>query len=289
MKQKSILYFLSLVSILAIISCSQGDQDYDDYTSRVEYSENIRSTEFLEDSLITVLTWNIKLAFGHRGNPWSDDIGGRHDLVDSLAQLIRSYDPHVVLLQEVPYDRENTIIKRVLDSIAYKLNFNYAFGGHGFNSDGSYPTRAQWGNAILSKFEIASIENREVFNLNDVWSRRSVLKAALRFKQNEILDSYSLHYSTNARSDAEFRTQVSKTRSFYEESQNPVILGGDFNYSNSIDTILNLINCSPPEYSDIDRIYSSEDFITINPYSRIEHSLEFSDHFAGIVTLKIKG
>jgi endonuclease/exonuclease/phosphatase family metal-dependent hydrolase len=276
-----------LALIMLQISCGKASFDYDDYETRVEYFQNINTGAFLEDSTLTLITWNIKLGFGHDKNPWSEDIGGNSEIIDSIAQLLKSFDPDIVLLQEVPYNRENTIIKEVLDSIGHRMDYNFAFGGHGFNSNGTYPTRAQWGNAILSKFEISSIENREVFNLNDKWSRRSVLKATLKYRQDENLDAFSLHFSTDARSDEEFRTQVHKTYSFHQESENPIILGGDFNYSSSIDTILKLVNCSPPDYGDIDRIYISDNLDIITYYSRIEHSLNFSDHFAGIVEVKI--
>jgi endonuclease/exonuclease/phosphatase family metal-dependent hydrolase len=168
------------------------------------------------------------------------------------------------------------------------MNYNYAFGGHGFNSNGTYPTRSQWGIAILSKFEITQIENREVFNLNDIWSRRSVLNATLKIGDEKYLSAYSLHYFHGAPSTESFLSQVHKTREFYQESFFPKIIGGDFNYSNSIDTILNLTNCAPPGYDVIDKIYVSDEFDILEYYNENEESFNFSDHFAGIVKVKLR-
>ena len=288
MTPRPLFLLLLIFLVLGGFYCNKPFFDYDDYETRLEYVQNIRAEEFLTDSILTVVTWNIKLAFPMGKNPWSEDIGGSNDHLDSLAQLLLEHDPDIVLLQEVPHDRENTVIKKVLDSIGHKMQYNYAFGGHGFNSNGAYPTRAQWGNAILSKYPIESIYNLEVFNLRDKWSRRSVLQARLEYRPNEYLDSYSLHYSTDTRSDAEFRTQVRKTRDHYRQFQNPIILGGDFNYSSSIDTILGLVHCRPPNYDNIDRIYVSDDFIPVQRYTTTERSVNFSDHLLGLVKVKLR-
>ncbi len=282
------LYIVGMALLLVLLESCQKNFDYDDYETRFEYYKNIRSYEQAVSNDFNIVTWNIRLTFAPAdGDPWSNSIGGKPELVDSIAQLLLSLNPDIVLLQEVPLDRENTIIKKVLDTIGVKLNFNYAFGAHGFNSNGSYPTRAQWGTAILSKFEIKQVENREVFNLNDIWSRRSVLSATLKIGVNKFIKAYSLHYFSGAPSTESFFSQVYKTRDFYQESSYPIILGGDFNYSNSIDSILDLTNCSPPEYADIDRIYVSEEFEVIDYYQRNEKSLDFSDHFAGKVQVRM--
>jgi endonuclease/exonuclease/phosphatase family metal-dependent hydrolase len=289
MRIRIISGIISLVLALILLSSCKDTFDFDDYETRIEYFNNIRANEYLNGSSLTVVTWNIRLAFGHtESDPWSDDIGGKPELIDSISQLLKSLNPDIVLLQEVPYNRENTIIKKVVDTMGYFMNFNYAFGGHGYNSNGTYPTRAQWGTAILSKFEIVKIENREVFNLNDIWSRRSVLNATLQVENNDYLNAYSLHYFAGAPSTESFLSQVYETREFYQESSFPIIIGGDFNYSNSIDTILNLTNCSPPNYDDIDKIYISEEFDILEYYHQNAKSLNFSDHFAGIVKIKLK-
>jgi endonuclease/exonuclease/phosphatase family metal-dependent hydrolase len=292
MKVVKILVTISSVLFLINFSaCKKDTFDYADYETRVEYFENIREVEFLNTNELTIATWNIALSFAQAdgGNPWSkNSIGGKPEHLDSIAQLLLSIDPDVILLQEVPLDRENTIVKKVLDEIALKMNYNYAFGGHGFNSDGTYPTRAQWGNAILSKFNIEKIENKEVYNLNDIWTRRSVLKATLKIKNGEYINAYSLHYNAGIPSIDSFLTQVFKTRDFYEEEQLPIILGGDFNISSDFtDTILNLTNCKPINFYSIDRIYVSDEFNILEFYHENEKSIKLSDHFTGIVKIEI--
>lgn len=290
MNTSNILNAASTLLLIILISGCGKYSDYDDYETRIEYYKNIRPTEILTSNELTVVTWNIQLAFAPAdGNPWNEtSVGGKIEHLNELSELLLSLSPDIVLLQEVPLDRENTVVKKVLDRLALKMNYNFAFGGHGFNSDGSYPTRAQWGNAILSKFPIDQIENREVINLNDIWSRRSVLKTRLKIGDGEYLNAYSLHYFVGVISTDSFLSQVEKTKDFYVEENLPTIVGGDFNISRDFtDTILNLTNCEPLSLYSIDRIYVSNDFTVSEFYQENQESIELSDHFAGIVKVEI--
>lgn len=286
MKMKQSILFL-LIILAFQYSCNK-EFDYEDYESRIEYVKNIRPAfEFLQEDTLTVVTWNIKLAFGLAGEPWSDDIGGSSEQLDSIVEHLQKVDPDIIFLQEVPVDRENTVIKKVLDSIAVRLNYNYAFGGHGFNSNGTYPTRAQWGNGTLSKYEIAATENREVFNLQDKWSRRSVLRATIHLRNNFFIDTYNLHYSTDVADEEELYQQVVKTDEFLDESMKPKILGGDFNYIGKIDGLPNLTNCEIDSLASIDRVYISDTFETLD-FFHIEGLGRKSDHEAMTAVVKFK-
>lgn len=276
--------FTAFVLLCVVIACEKPF-DYDDYETRYEYVENIRAEEFHNDSTLRILTWNIKVAMGAAINPWSEGIGAAPTLLDSMADYMLTLDPDIVLLQEVPLDRENNIVKKVLDSLAYHMDYNYAFGGHGFNSNGAYPTRAQWGNAILSKYKIEDIENREVFNLDDVWSRRSVFRALIQYKQNQRVNAYTLHWPHNAEGEEGVREIARLTRDFYGESPYPVIVGGDFNYSTSIDTILQLKLCVAQGFEDIDRVYVSDEFEPIS-FNYDMDALTYSDHQSGMAVVR---
>ncbi len=276
-----------MIMVLVQTSCKKDEFDYDDYESRVEYFNNISNEGFLGDSTLAIVTWNIKLAFPEGLDPWSDDMGGTPEHIDSLVSHLLAADPDIVFLQEVPLDRENTIIKKVLDSIAHRMGYNYAFGGHGFNSNGTYPTRAQWGNATLSKYKITEIENREVINLNDKWSRRSVLRTRIQLSESYEVDTYCLHYLSGVNSQQEFNSQIHKTVDFLNESSMDKIMGGDFNASRSIDPLIPLIDCLPIGEDVIDRIYVSETFMIQDYQYSLPGGLDFSDHRSYKVLVKL--
>jgi endonuclease/exonuclease/phosphatase family metal-dependent hydrolase len=174
----------------------------------------------------------------------------------------------------------------LLEALADSLDMNLAYGSHGKNEPyGVWPVRGIWGNAILSKFPILAIENREVY-YDDKWKRRSVLRATLQLRKDLIIDAYSLHHcGTDA-------NEVENTRNFVAGSPYPVLVGGDFNRAyghpglNALSGLQDVFKNNVPG---IDRIYSSlhdtvyrTGFITGNYYFA-------SDHLACYAVLKLKG
>ncbi len=240
-----------------------------------------------EDSSLTVVTYNIQLGFPDHLDPWNkNQTGGTPDQVHALAEVLREVNPGIVALQEVPINRANTQIKRFLEALADSLDMNLAYGSHGKNEPyGVWPVRGIWGNAILSKFPILAIENREVY-YDDKWKRRSVLRATLQLREDLIIDAYSLHHSGT---DAH---ELENTRAFVATSPYPVLVGGDFNRAYGhpgLDELGNLQDVFKKNVPGIDRIYSSLNatvyrtgFITGRYYSA-------SDHLACYAVLKLKG
>jgi endonuclease/exonuclease/phosphatase family metal-dependent hydrolase len=240
-----------------------------------------------EDSSLTVVTYNIQLGFPDHLDPWNkNQTGGTPDQVHALAEVLREVNPGIIALQEVPVNRANTQIKRLLEALADSLDMNLAYGSHGKNEPYDvWPVRGIWGNAILSKFPILAIENREVY-YDDKWKRRSVLRATLQLREDLIVDAYSLHHSGT---DAH---EVENTRAFVAGSPYPVLVGGDFNRAYGhpgLDALSGLQDVFKNDVPGIDRIYTSLNdtvyrtgFITGRYYAA-------SDHLACYAVLKLKG
>lgn len=272
---------LSLFVVLALVGCKKL---FPDYKTRTAYFQNpVPAAQ--PDSLLTCVTYNIQLGFRAGQDPWDKtQRGGSSAHIDSLARLLSSVQPDIICLQEVPHNRSNVDTPDLLAQLAARLHMNYAFGAHGFNEPtGVKPARGEWSNAILSRFPIESIENRENEYVS-VWQRRSILSAELRVGPKR-LQVYSLHFQPSApaapNAAAYFRERAAETQ----------LVLGDFNMRQVPELL-------PTDYTDvlastnfnggadIDRIYISTRRFHIRSVQTIPGSWRVSDHPANYCRLK---
>ena len=152
----------ALVFLFLIFSCSKNEP-YDYENHRTAYFKNTHQNIF-EDSVLTVVTYNIHLGFNAFSDPWDkDQIGADSEQIENLARVLKQIDADIIALQEVPRNRYNAVVKDFVEELARVMQMNYAFGAHGYNDPYHiYPVHGEWGNAILTKYEIKEIENVEV-------------------------------------------------------------------------------------------------------------------------------
>lgn len=214
------LLFFALLSV----SCSKSP-DYAHH--RTSYFKNLQEENF-SDSILVCATFNIQLGFPATKDPWNSEVTGADDLqIERIAAMIRQADADIVALQEVPRNRYNAEIKDFIEQLAARLNMNFAFGAHGYNDPiGIYPVQGEWGNAILSKYTIAGIENIEVSNV-DQWQKRSILSARLKVNDSFSLNAISLHYGNG---EGEMNDGIANTLAYLKQLSEPVLLMGDSNY-----------------------------------------------------------
>jgi endonuclease/exonuclease/phosphatase family metal-dependent hydrolase len=221
-----LMNFICLITTASIIvsGCKKEPHDYENH--RTSYYTNIRNDEYL-DTIFTCLTYNIQLGFKAHHDPWNaDQVGGTNENLTSLVEVIKKIDPSIIALQEVPRNRHNTEIKVYIEELARRLNMNYAFGSHGFNDPtGIYPVHGEWGNGILSKYQILNIENIEISYL-DKWRKRSLLSAELKVNGNKNIHVITIHYGLTL---DEYNSGLENTKAYIDFLQGPVILAGDFN------------------------------------------------------------
>ena len=259
-----------MLLILFLASCKKDEVRY---RERDSYYQNLVKDQAYPDSL-RVMTYNIQLGFAGDRDPWDRaNTGATPDYLNLMTSFLRSTGADVIALQEVPLDRSNTAIKRILDSLGHRLRMNYAFGSRGYNEVGGAgkSISGQWGNAILSRYPIVEIENREIA-YTDVWSRRSSLRVRIMLDAGKLIDVYSIHHSTSTPYD-----DLQKTADFVHESSLPKIVCGDFNSTpDSPMVLLRLLPAWDIREMGIDQIYNSPEFAPL----AAEHypGVHLSDH-----------
>jgi endonuclease/exonuclease/phosphatase family metal-dependent hydrolase len=279
---KPFLSFLLLCCIF--ISC---EDDQPDYSQRTSYFKNIAESS-AADSSLTVVSLNIQLGFTAKHDPWNKDIfGGTEAHIDSLASHLKSINPDIICLQEVPRNRYNTVVKDFIETLAAKLNMNYAFGAHGYNDpSGIVPVHGEWGNAIFTKFKILNIENREI-EYNSDWERRSILLASI-LAGKDTLEVYSLHFIPTNQA-------VPNALTFFKQKKDKKqIIMGDFNMnfvsgleSDGYTDIFNSDSTSTLFYS-IDKIFISDKYFSFGETGIISGNTGISDHPAVYCYLKMR-
>lgn len=160
-------------------------------------------------------------------SPWTaSDIGATKKHLQALAQHIKTLNPDIVCLQEVARNRSNIEVKNLLEELAAELKMNYAFGAHGYNdATGVEPVQGEWGNAVLTRFTIESMENIEVERI-DVWQRRSIISVIVK-NGNKRMAVSSLHFIPTDNSESLAAQHFGNTSSAYNSL--PRIIAGDFN------------------------------------------------------------
>lgn len=269
-----------LVIITLFLSCNTNQEDSISL-ERTSFFRNIINPKS-SDSIIKIVTYNIKLGFGHSDDPWNPDIlGSNNEQLIALTNVLKTLDADIIALQEVPKDRYNSVIKNYIEAFAEEMEMNYAFGAHGFSEPGITPPVGEWGCAILSKFEILGIENKEIY-FEDVYSRRSLLNATLKVNDSLNLDAISLHWRP-------IEVEKPNTANYLSTLSNNYIVAGDFNRIAQIQEFIDI------GLKDIDSSYTiyGVDRIFIKPSQfevlEVEQIPEFvSDHFPSYGKLSIK-
>lgn len=155
---------------------------------------------------LRVMTYNIRHAI-------SSD--GRID-IEGIARVIEESGAQVVGLQEVDKRFIRTLFMDQTKKLAEKLDMYYYFG------DAMNILGAEYGNAILSKFPIISVNNLQ---LDSKEESRGVLSARIDVNGKEInflVTHLSLNRSTRNR-------QLQQIKSYLGILEGEVILMGDFN------------------------------------------------------------
>mgnify|MGYP003575788890 CR=1 FL=1 len=279
MKHFRFLLFIAL--LLGSIGCSKNEEP--DYVQRTSYFKNTVEGQG-DDSVIKCVTFNMHLGFRDTQDPWDRlQTGATKAHLDSLAAFIISADADIICLQEVPRNRSNAEIKSFLEELASLVNMNYAFGAHGYNDPyGVVPVHGEWGNAILTKFEIASIDNYEN-EYNDVWERRSVLNAELILGA-ERYNVYSLHFIPSSVAAQNLAVYLER------DKHNRQIIMGDFNML-QVDELVNngytdvFKSDSSKVIFDIDLIFVSAGHFKVLDYYEVPGSQGLSDHEANACIL----
>ncbi|RSK48810.1 endonuclease/exonuclease/phosphatase family protein [Hymenobacter rigui] len=266
---------IRLLLLLTMALLSSCKKLFPDYKTRTSYFQNPVGTG-APDSLLTCVTYNVQLGFRDGQDPWdASQQGGSAAQLDSIAQVLRRVQPDIICLQEVPRNRSNSATLNFTEQLAARLHMNYAFGAHGHNeARGVQPPKGEWGNAILTRFTIRSLENHENEYVSK-WRRRSILAAEVLVGSRPVW-VYSLHFDPLPTAAATAATYFRERRS---EAQ---LILGDFNLD-SVPELLpaeytDVLHTTSPPLRSIDRIYFSAGRFQTREVGVAPRSVGTSDH-----------
>jgi endonuclease/exonuclease/phosphatase family metal-dependent hydrolase len=157
---------------------------------------------------LRVMTYNIQSGFS-KDNHWD---------LEATARVIEQAEPDVLFLQEVSRGWLVTTGNDQLRWLSERLDMPYAWG--------PASTDDLWGNAILSRFPIAServVKFDETFNL-----KRSALVVGIELGDGRTLELIGTHLDNPGEAG---RARVAQVERLIEllESGRPTIVAGDFN------------------------------------------------------------
>ena len=165
--------------------------------------------------LLRVLTYNIHRAIGvdRRFRP------------ERIVEILRHYDPDVVMLQEVdegaPRSRELNLAKELAEAASYP---SFALGHNVSLKKGRY------GNATLSRFPILRERNIDL-SVQESWIRRGCQHTTLDLDgKGRLLEVFNLHLGLSARERAKQVEILKRSAEFSGvHYATPVLVAGDFN------------------------------------------------------------
>jgi len=168
---------------------------------------------------LRILSYNVHKCLG--------GIDRRYD-PHRVASVIRHYDPHFVLLQEVAQASSRYNHDRQHEKLAELLGFRHAV----FFINVRFRRRGEYGNAILSRFP--ATETRNIDLTIPPKKRRSVLHARYRVRLGEgrtrTLHVFNLHLGL---SGIERKLQLRRFLASHPfaglHPRTPILVGGDFN------------------------------------------------------------
>lgn len=158
---------------------------------------------------VTALTLNI-----HGG------LGGGGLNLTQIAQEIRTWDPDIVLLQEVDQGRPRTLRQDQAQTLERRTGLHAVYGGNQPKSGGG-----TIGNAILSRHPIVASSNNALPQAGGR-EHRGLLHAVIDIDGLRV-SAYSAHWDHG--SDVARRAQARATAALVEADPRPTIVGGDLN------------------------------------------------------------
>ncbi|WEK35997.1 MAG: endonuclease/exonuclease/phosphatase family protein [Candidatus Pseudobacter hemicellulosilyticus] len=200
---------LILLGLLAISSCRTAKNS-------AAGSEELR-----------VMTYNI-----HHGNQ-PDKPKGVIDL-DSIANIIRRLDPHLVALQELDSVTLRSGGVFQLKALADKLGMHYYYG-HAIPYEGG-----AYGLGILSRYPIKEAATHPLPKVSTVRSEDRIL-ALVKVQLPQGKECYFGATHLDVVSEQNRQLQVEKIRELTSGLPAPVILGGDFNAVDTTASVRNLL------------------------------------------------
>ncbi|MCL7753092.1 endonuclease/exonuclease/phosphatase family protein [Polaribacter sp. Z022] len=300
-----IKYFLALILFTSCedFSLFQRDQE------NILFSKNIKSSSVFDENIL-IATFNMKLGFCQNCDPFSGELGGNHQQLDRIVEMINQMNLDIVTLQEVGYEYDTSIIENQIKYIAEKTNMNYSYGmGRVLQTGNNLFLKGYIGNAILSKYEITDIDNPAVRYI-DYYNQNHCLKVKLKLSESKEITILNTHFESGSTNDEKI-LQIHRIKEIAQGIDTPIIFTGDLNLPYSINNFyLEMLNFS--FFNSLEKIDTNERQSVVNTGTFINGSVldyiyfdknnftvlsgklapqeyrDISDHFLYKLQLKIK-
>ncbi|KGL59140.1 endonuclease/exonuclease/phosphatase family protein [Polaribacter sp. Hel1_85] len=272
------------------------------------FSKNIKSSSVFDENIL-IATFNMKLGFCQNCDPFSGELGGDHQQLDRVVDMINQMSLDVVAFQEVGYEYDTSIIENQIRYIAERTQMNYTYG-MGRALQGSHLfLRGFIGNAILSKYEITDIDNPAIRYI-DYYNQNHCLKVKLKLTESKEITILNTHFESGS-TDDEKKLQINRIKEIAQNIDTPIIFTGDLNMSYTINNYyLEMFNSS--FFNSLEKINTNDRQNVINTGTYINGSVldyiffdennfsvlsgklapqeyrDISDHYPYILTLAIK-
>ena len=248
--KKTIPNFLFILFSLILHSCEPPATGFDDTEDAVFYSKKNPASAPQPDSIIKVMTWNIRFGIG-RGEWFGDACGdrviySREEILVKLQAIvdrINEVKPDILLLQEVDINSKRSAYIDQLQWILDRTDFNYAVFGYQWKaqfipSDGL--GRLQEANAILSRWPIGASTRIQLPLRQDqdrltryFYERCCMVKAKTEIPGVSDFYAVNIHASAFATDDTKHQHIIA----FKEELDNLVANGGWFVAGGDLNTL----------------------------------------------------
>ncbi|MCC6943330.1 MAG: endonuclease/exonuclease/phosphatase family protein [Thermomicrobiales bacterium] len=221
---------------------------------------------------VTVMDFNIQEGFS------TDDIWS----LETTAKTIEAHDPDIVFLQEIT---RGWLVMSSVDQVRWladRLDMHYVYAGN--SHDGL------WGNAILSRFPIAS-ERSTVFGTTDNLRRGAVAVEVTTGSGNLLV--IATHLDNPRKATAVRLEQIQELITFWGGAK-PAIIGGDFNADPGSEEWQAMIDAGFVDAAGADPATTSEDerridYLWLTPDLAIDSytvpDVRVSDHRPVVVTV----
>jgi len=223
-------FLLYLSAIIFLFSCEglsvfEAEQEL---LQGFSNSINQNSDTILAHSTIRVLSWNIQIGCKNGDNPFKESvICGKPDHLEQVGNVINSYNPDIVILQEVGNEISNSVISDQAFFLAQKLLMNYSYCEYGeINSGKNIFLRGRRSLTTFVKGKINSISVKDML-YKGRFERRRFLATEVILSDGTPLVIYNIHIANHSNREEKFYQSDIILSDLNKTKIN--IIGGDFN------------------------------------------------------------
>ena len=290
-----LVVFVAIFALAVIYTDSWVNQFEEEMAIEVEHIalDSADVTAAPNPDTLRVMTYNIKFG-GARVDFFFDCYGDRVHMqrkeveqnLQAVAEKIRQYRPHVLLLQEVDIESDRSADVNQLMYLMKRLQMPY--GVYASQWDVQYiPTeglgKVNSGNAILSRYPIDNATRYALDQMQEqdavtrfFYLRRNLLRAEIHLGEKGPLAVYNTHLSAYSK-DGTRKQQLDEVQQLLHKETLPFVFGGD----------LNTLPPGTQKHKDFeDSVCDDDDFVMDDYAKELQYLTPFYNKYNEAIPLK---